>query len=192
MTPAELTLHMFLQLAVIVCACRVVGVAARWCGQPQVVGEMVTGVLLGPSLWGWYWPEAQQWLFPVESRPLLLALSQLGLTLYMFVVGMEFRADLFRQRAVTALSVSVAGMVVPFALGCLVALGLLASPGAGDALAGHAVSRRVNGDHGVSHALAHYRGAGAVGDRTRDFGPLRGSARRCGGVVPAGDGAREF
>src|SRR6187399_2580813 len=116
MTPAQLSVVFFLQMAVILAVCRGVGWLARRIGQPQVVGEMVAGVLLGPSLFGVIAPHLQQSLFPPESLKSLYVGAQLGVGLYMFLVGVEFRIDLFRARVKSAISVSVAGMVVPFAL----------------------------------------------------------------------------
>jgi Kef-type K+ transport system membrane component KefB len=119
MTPFEVSVRFFLQLAVVLAACRVVGLGARFLGQPQVVAEMLTGVVLGPSVLGLFEGTRpfQQWLFPPESKVVFLAISQVGLALYMFLVGVEFRADLFVGRARTAALVSGAGMLVPFALG---------------------------------------------------------------------------
>jgi Kef-type K+ transport system membrane component KefB len=119
MTAFEVSVRFFLQLAVVLAACRVVGLGARFLGQPQVVAEMLTGVILGPSVFGLFEETRpfQQWLFPPESKVVFLAISQVGLALYMFLVGVEFRADLFVGRARTAALVSGAGMVVPFALG---------------------------------------------------------------------------
>ncbi len=119
----------FLQMAVILAACRVVGWLARRIGQPQVVGEMIAGVLLGPSLVGMLFPEASTRLFTHETRGMLYIGSQLGVGLYMFLVGMEFRTELFRSRVRSAASVSVAGMVFPFILGTLLAPWLIQVPG---------------------------------------------------------------
>ncbi|RPJ35026.1 MAG: cation:proton antiporter [Verrucomicrobiaceae bacterium] len=119
----------FLQMAVILAACRVVGWLARKIGQPQVVGEMIAGVLLGPSLVGMLFPEASARLFTQETRGMLYIGSQLGVGLYMFLVGMEFRTELFRARVRSAASVSVAGMVAPFILGALLAPWLIQLPG---------------------------------------------------------------
>ncbi len=112
----------FLQLAVILIACRVVGQLAKKIGQPQVVGEMIAGVLLGPSLLGALWPQAETHIFTKETRVVLYCGSQLGVGLYMFLVGLTFRTDHFRARARSAASVSLAGMLVPFALGALLAI----------------------------------------------------------------------
>jgi Kef-type K+ transport system membrane component KefB len=121
--------HFFLQLAVILTACRLCGVFMRWIGQPPVIGEMVAGVLLGPSLLGALAPGVMDWIFPENARPVLFAVAQLGLTLYMFAVGLEFRSDLLRSNLRTAAAVSVAGIVTPFVLGCLLALWLTGHEG---------------------------------------------------------------
>ncbi len=119
----------FLQMAVILLACRVVGWLGKKIGQPQVVGEMIAGVLLGPSLLGLLFPEASAKLFTVETRGVLYVGAQLGVGLYMFLVGMEFKIDLFRSRARSAASISIAGMIAPFILGGLLAPWLLKVPG---------------------------------------------------------------
>ena len=124
MNNVHLAVQFFLQIAVILLFCRLVGVIARRFGQPQVVAEMVAGVLLGPSLFGLLWPEAQAWLFPWDksqqardTQSYLFPAAQLGLALYMFIVGMEFRVDILRRRLKSSIAVSVAGMVTPFLLG---------------------------------------------------------------------------
>jgi Kef-type K+ transport system membrane component KefB len=129
MTPFELSIRFFLQLAVVLLACRAVGWLAKRLGQPPVVGEMIAGVALGPSLLGWLAPAWQAELFPAASRPILFCGAQLGLVLYMFVVGMEFRVDLVRARLHTALAVSLSGIIAPFVFGCLIALWLLSLGG---------------------------------------------------------------
>ncbi len=129
MTPFELSLLFFLQMAAILLACQVVGRAARWLGQPQVVGEMIAGVVLGPSLLGLFLPDWQQALFPKPALAVLFVVSQLGLALYMFLVGIEFRTELFRTHARGAAAVSVAGMLTPFALGAALALWLVRQDG---------------------------------------------------------------
>lgn len=127
-SPHDLAVLFFLQIAVILVACRVVGRIARAVGQPPVVAEMVAGVLLGPSLFGWLMPATSAWLFPPESKPILYVVAQLGLVLYMFVVGVEFRVDLISTRLRGAMSVSIAGIVTPFALGALIATYLVRDP----------------------------------------------------------------
>ncbi|HEV8490636.1 MAG TPA: cation:proton antiporter [Candidatus Angelobacter sp.] len=125
MTSAELSTAFFLQMFVILLACRVVGALSRRLGQPQVVGEMIAGVFLGPSLLGLLVPQAQQALFPKESLKVLYVGAQLGVGLYMFLVGVEFDLETFRKRARSATTVSIAGMVAPFVLGALLAIALV-------------------------------------------------------------------
>ncbi|KAB2647264.1 MAG: cation:proton antiporter [Verrucomicrobia bacterium] len=124
MNNLHLAVQFFLQLAVILLFCRLVGAVAARFGQPQVVAEMIAGVLLGPSLFGLLAPDAQAWLFPWDrtqsardTQSYLFPASQLGLALYMFVVGMEFRADIVAKRLKSSLAVSAAGMIAPFVLG---------------------------------------------------------------------------
>ena len=125
MTTFELSVQFFLQLAVILMVCRgVCWIAIRF-GQPPVVGEMLAGVVLGPSLLGLFWPEVQQALFPAASRPILFSGAQLGLALYMFTVGLDFRSDLLRTRLRSALAISASGILAPFLFGCGVAWFLL-------------------------------------------------------------------
>ena len=125
----KLAAAFFLQMALILFVCRVAGWIGRRFGQPQVVCEMVAGVFLGPSLLGWLAPELQGQLFPAESLRVLYVGAQLGVGLYMFLVGAEFRVDLFRGRFRSAASVSIAGMAVPFLLGALLTPWLLTIPG---------------------------------------------------------------
>ena len=119
----------FLQMTVILLACRLVGMLAKKIGQPQVVGEMIAGVILGPSLLGLIWPQSTELIFTKESRGVLEVGAQLGVGLYMFLVGLEFKISHFRTRARSAASVSIAGMVVPFILGGLLVLWLIDVPG---------------------------------------------------------------
>ena len=113
----QLAIQLFFQIAVILIACQLVGMIAKRMGQPQVVAEMVTGVLLGPSLFGLFLPEMSAKLFPADSMKVLFPISQLGLAIYMFVVGLEFRMDIVQKRLRSAIAVSAAGMVAPFLLG---------------------------------------------------------------------------
>ncbi|MGH9800727.1 MAG: cation:proton antiporter [Blastocatellia bacterium] len=125
MSNHELSVLFFLQLAVILFAVRMVGSLARKIGQPAVVGEMVAGILLGPSLLGWALPGVQTHLMPAASKPVIYVVCQIGIVLYMFVVGAEFEIDMIRKRFRSALTVSVSGIVVPFALGGGLALWLV-------------------------------------------------------------------
>ena len=130
MSNFQIGIHMFLQLAVIISCCRIVGwVGRRWFGQTQVFMEMVAGVLLGPSLLGLLAPDFQAWLFPPAPHPnmaILYGIAQLGLVLYMFVIGLEFNVSLLHGRVRGAVLVSVAGILVPFLVAAALALFLLA------------------------------------------------------------------
>src|SRR5579859_4736646 len=117
MTGPQLAVQFFLQLAIVLAFCQVVGIVAKRLGQPQVVAEMIAGVLLGPSLFGLFWPELFKKLFPADSLNVLFPVAQLGLAAYMFVVGMEFRVDIIGRRVHNAMAVSLAGMLAPFVLG---------------------------------------------------------------------------
>src|SRR5436305_3701658 len=99
-----------LQLAFILAVCRLVGFVTRKIGQPQVVGEMIAGVVMGPSLFGLLLPGLQHELFPKGAMAILYASSQVGLVLYMFLIGVEFDTNLIRQRLRSAVSISLAGI----------------------------------------------------------------------------------
>ena len=129
MTSAQLSAAFFLQMFFILAVCRIVGGVARKFGQPQVVGEMIAGVLLGPSLFGLISPALQEQIFPKESLKVLYVGAQLGVGLYMFLVGVEFKTELFRSRIHSAAAVSISGMLVPFALGAGLALWMVKTPG---------------------------------------------------------------
>lgn len=128
----QLAVHLFLQLAVILAVCRLVGRLLRPLGQTQVVSEMVAGVLLGPSLFGLLAPKAQQYLFPTTqalnagsstittlhpSMAILYALSQIGLVLYMFLIGLELNRRLLTQHSKDAITISLSGILTPVVMG---------------------------------------------------------------------------
>lgn len=114
MTNAALAALLLVQVAIILTACRGVGWLFARLRQPLVVAEMVVGFLLGPSLLGWAAPSLQSRLFAADSKPTLFVLSQIGLVLYMFSVGLEFRIDLVTRYRRRALGISSAGIVAPF------------------------------------------------------------------------------
>jgi Kef-type K+ transport system membrane component KefB len=128
--PGDYSIHFFLQLAVILLACRVVGwIGKKFLGQPQVVGEMIAGVVLGPSLLGLVFPDAQAMLFPKETRNVLYAGAQFGVGLYMFLVGTTLQTELFKSKMKSAFGVSLAGIAVPFGFAVLITPALLTVPG---------------------------------------------------------------
>ncbi len=128
MTPFELSVRFFLQMAFILAVCRATAWAFMQVGQSRVVSEMIAGVLMGPSLMGWLFPAFSAYLFPAESKPILFSVAQLGLVLYMFLIGVEFDHGLIRQRLRSAASISLAGILAPFALGGLLAYVIAGDP----------------------------------------------------------------
>jgi Kef-type K+ transport system membrane component KefB len=127
---AQLSITFFLQMAVILAACRVVGwLGQKYLKQPQVVCEMIAGVLLGPSLFGLVAPDVQRLVFKPENQGVLYVGAQFGVGLYMFLVGLGFRTDQFRASLHKAAAVSIAGMVVPFALAIAATPWLMTVPG---------------------------------------------------------------
>ena len=113
---------LILQVVVILVAARALGYVFRLIHQPQVVGEMVAGILIGPSLLGWVAPGVSDFLFPPSSLGYLNALSQIGVLAFMFVVGLEINPNLLRGRGRTAVVTSHTSIVLPFFLGSLLAL----------------------------------------------------------------------
>ncbi|HWD40741.1 MAG TPA: cation:proton antiporter [Fimbriimonas sp.] len=121
------TLHaplsqLLMQVVVIVSVARLVGALFQRFGQPAVVGEMFAGVALGPSLLGGQFPQVARFVFPSASLGNLNLLSQVGIVLFMFVVGMELDTRLLRQKANTAVLVSHSSIFVPFLFGLSSAL----------------------------------------------------------------------
>lgn len=114
------------QLVVILLAARILGLLFRRIHQPQVVGEMTAGILLGPSLLGWVAPGGFATLFPPASLGLLGTLSQVGLLLFMFLVGVELNPKLLRGKGRSALAISWTSILFPFGLGVLLAVYLYA------------------------------------------------------------------
>lgn len=117
----SLMLTVIVQLMVIIAAARTGGWLFGKLGQPQVVGEIVTGLLLGPSCFGRVDAELFHQVFPTETGPVFLVLGQLGLVFLMFIVGLEFEFGHLRKLGRTAAGVAIAGIVAPFSLGALLA-----------------------------------------------------------------------
>ncbi len=105
------------QIVTIILFARLFGWICKKLRQPSVVGEIIAGIVLGPSLLGMYFPEFSAALFPKESMGNIQFLSQIGLILFMFVVGMELDLKVLRNKAHEAVVVSHASIIIPFALG---------------------------------------------------------------------------
>lgn len=108
---------LLLQIITIILTARIFGWIFRKIGQPSVIGEMIAGIVLGPSLVGMYFPEFFETLFPVASLANLKFLSQIGLILFMYVIGMELDLSALRNKANDAVVISHASIIFPFALG---------------------------------------------------------------------------
>ena len=105
------------QIVTIILVARFFGWVSRKIGQPSVVGEIIAGIVLGPSLVGMYWPEISSLLFPKASLGNLQFLSQIGLILFMFVIGMELDLKALKNKAHDAVVISHASIIIPFSLG---------------------------------------------------------------------------
>ena len=125
--------RLFLQLLIVMGASGLVAWIFTRCGQTGVIGEMVAGILLGPSLFGLLAPNAFQFIFAASSLDTLRLSSQIGVCLFLFTVGMELDVSEVRHKAQTAVVVSHSSIVIPYFLGVALALFLysqLAQPGA--------------------------------------------------------------
>src|SRR4029078_12727578 len=108
--------HVLLALVSILLLGRWMGKLFAYFGQPRVIGEMVAGIMLGPSLVGQIWPAAQHFVFPTNVAPYLGIIAQIGVILYMFLVGLELNAGLIRSRAHAPVAISQHRIPVPFLL----------------------------------------------------------------------------
>jgi Kef-type K+ transport system membrane component KefB len=127
-------LDVLVALAVIVVTARLVGGLFTRFHQPAVIGEVVAGIMLGPSLLGRVAPDLAAILLPTETAPFLGVLSQLGVILYMFLTGLELDLKVLRSRAATTAAIAISSIVVPFGLGLILArtlYGTLAPIGVG-------------------------------------------------------------
>ena len=108
---------LLLQIITIITVARIFGWIFKKIGQPSVIGEIIAGIFLGPSLVGMYFPEYSAFLFPAASLGNLGFLSQIGLILFMFVIGMELDLKVLKNKANDAVVISHASIIIPFALG---------------------------------------------------------------------------
>jgi Kef-type K+ transport system membrane component KefB len=116
--------HVLLALVSILLLGRWMGKLFAHFGQPRVIGEMVAGIMLGPSLLGQIWPEAQHFILPANVSPYLKIIADIGVILYMFLVGLELNAGLIKSRAHATIAISHTSILVPFLLGVTLALWL--------------------------------------------------------------------
>ncbi|HEY0262580.1 MAG TPA: cation:proton antiporter, partial [Chitinophagales bacterium] len=102
------------QMIAILSVAKLFGWLCKKMNQPSVIGEMIAGIVLGPSLFGLYFPEAFNTLFPQSSLGALKFLSQIGLILFMFIVGMELDLSVLKNKAKDAVIISHASIIIPF------------------------------------------------------------------------------
>ena len=175
-----------LAIAAVILAARLVGALIARLSQPRVMGEVLAGILLGPTLLGAVWPEAKDYLFPPDIVPLLAGAAQIGLAFYLFLVGMELDPKILRDRIGQAAFISNASVAFPLGLGFLVALPVYELLSPGRALP---ALRALHGRRDVRDRLPRARAdpdraadAEAAGRRAVDGGRRD---RRRDGVVPA-------
>ena len=129
---SELAARLFLAVAVVIVVSRFVGLLFTRIHQPRVIGEIVAGVLLGPSLLGALFPEVTNYLFPPEVLVVLRMMAQFGLIFFMFLIGLELEPRMLRGSGRAAVMVSHVSIVLPFCLGVLASLFLFPLLGSGN------------------------------------------------------------
>ncbi len=112
---------LLLQIIVILLCCRFFGWISMKMGQPTVIGEIIAGIILGPSILGYWFPAISEFLFPVESLDNISLLSQFGLILFMFAIGMELDLTEVRKKLKETILISHISTIIPFFLGMLTA-----------------------------------------------------------------------
>ena len=117
-------LHVLLALVVIIAAARGLGAVFRYWKQPAVVGEMIAGIMLGPSLLGHFAPGVYAYVLPPAAAGSLGMLAQIGVILFMFLVGLQLDTTTLRERTHSTVAISHASIVLPFVLGAATALWL--------------------------------------------------------------------
>jgi Kef-type K+ transport system membrane component KefB len=118
----DVLMHVLLTLAAVIVTARFVGILFARLKQPPVIGEVIAGILIGPSLLGRVAPSVSAYLLPPTVAPFLSIIAQVGVVLYMFLVGLELDMSLIRRRTHTTVAISHASIVVPFLLGAGLAL----------------------------------------------------------------------
>lgn len=123
---------LIVQILLILIFSRICGALLKKIGQPSVIGEMIAGILLGKSVFGYFWPDGFQTVFPETSMSHLYFLSQVGLIFFMFGVGLKLKVSELKNRAAATIFISHSSILAPFVLGALAAVGLYSSYGPQD------------------------------------------------------------
>ncbi len=108
---------LLLQIIVIITFARIIGILFKKIGQPVVIGEILAGIIMGPSFIGLFFPQINHFLFPAASLGTLQFLSQIGLILFMFIIGMELDLKAIGKQAYGAVIISHASIIIPYTLG---------------------------------------------------------------------------
>ncbi len=103
-----------IEVLIVIGLSRLVGLGFRWIKQPLVIGEIVAGIMLGPSLFGWVAPDLYATVFPPEAVPFLNVLSQIGLIFFMFLIGLELNPKYLTAQLEVAILTSHVSILVPF------------------------------------------------------------------------------
>jgi Kef-type K+ transport system membrane component KefB len=114
--------HFLAALIAVIVLARLLALVLDRFGQPRVIAEVVAGIVLGPSLLGMVWPSAMEFLFPSAVLPILAMVAQLGIVLYMFLIGLHMNTSILRSRAQATVLISHVSIVFPFLLGAVLAL----------------------------------------------------------------------
>ncbi|MBW4484023.1 MAG: cation:proton antiporter [Tildeniella torsiva UHER 1998/13D] len=122
MSPTEIVIHVLVAILVVIGLSRLAGYGFNQIKQPLVIGEIVAGIMLGPSLLGWLAPTWQATLFPAEIMPSLNVLSQVGLIFFMFLIGLELNPKYLKGNLDVAILISHVSILVPFSMGSILAL----------------------------------------------------------------------
>jgi Kef-type K+ transport system membrane component KefB len=115
--------QVLLALAAVILVGRIFSSALKMFRQPPVIGEVIAGIALGPSLFSWFGYDASP-LLPTDVAPYLSIIAQLGVILYMFLVGLEFNPSTVKSNAAAAVAISLSSILLPLALGAILAIGL--------------------------------------------------------------------
>lgn len=134
MSHASILLYLLLDLAIIIIAARTFGAIAKKVGQPAVIGEVIAGIILGPTLLGRLFPGLPAIIFPPEVP--LKQIADMGLVFFMFLVGLELNAGLIRKQAGKSITISLLGIALPFVLGVILGFQLLPLNNAGTFISG--------------------------------------------------------
>ncbi|MBW4459484.1 MAG: cation:proton antiporter [Nodosilinea sp. WJT8-NPBG4] len=122
MSPTEIVIHVLVAILVVIGLSRLVGYGFNQIKQPLVIGEIVAGIMLGPSLLGWLAPTWQATLFPAEIMPSLNVLSQVGLIFFMLLIGLELNPKYLKGNLDVAILISHVSILAPFSMGSILAL----------------------------------------------------------------------